>query len=120
LRIGLPRKRSGPEAIVRGEEDKMGTRISLKNWLLPVISYSMLVWTIICFIGTWIVILRYGILFKGFISIVVTLFFGALIWVVPFVGFLISDLFLSPPGEPPAVKFKDLIRKGLKETKEVK
>jgi hypothetical protein len=118
--IRLPKKKFALEADVRREENKMGTRISLKNWFLPIISYSMLAWTIICFIGTWIVILRYGILFKGFISIVVTLFFGALIWVVPFVGFLISDLFLSPPGKPPAVKFKDLIRKGLEETEEVK
>jgi hypothetical protein len=64
----------------------------------------MLVWTIACFLGTWMVIFRYGILFKGLISIMVTFFFGAFIWVIPFVFFLISDLFLAPPGEPSSVQ----------------
>jgi len=79
----------------------MRTRGFTKDWLSVVIYYSMLVWTIVCFVGTWIVIFRYGILFKGLISIVATLFFGFLIWVIPFLGFLISDLFLAPPEKPP-------------------
>ena len=86
-----------------------------------IILYSILAWTIICFLGTWFVILSYGIFLKGLIATVMTFFFAIAIWAVPLMAMLISDLFLTPPEKsPPSVMFKDLIRKGMREVREAK
>ena len=68
-----------------------------KSWFSSVIHYSILAWTIICFIGTWVVILSYGILLKGLIAIVVTFFFAAAIWVIPFAGLTLLSFYVIPP-----------------------
>jgi hypothetical protein len=91
----------------------METRELSKGWFSPIISYSILSWTIICFIGTWFVILKYGILLKGLIAIMTTFFFAAFIWVIPLTGLILLSLYVTHSGEsPPSVTFKELIRKG--------
>jgi len=99
----------------------METRIFKKSWLSPVIFYTILAWTMVCFIGTWFVILQYGIFLEGFIATVMTLFFATMIWAIPFTGLLISDLCFTS-GEKPSdsMMFKDLIRKRMREMEEVK
>ncbi len=67
------------ELLPTRKEGKMETRVFSKSWFSSIILYSMLFWTIICFIGTWIVIIKYEILFKGFIALVLTFFFAAAI-----------------------------------------
>ncbi len=85
-----------------------------KGWFSSVIHYSILAWTIICFIGTWVVILKYGILLKGLIALVVTFFFAAAIWAIPFSGLTLLSLFVIPPEKITySVMFKDLIKKGM-------
>jgi len=85
-----------------------------KSWFSPIISYSILFWTIICFVGTWLVILKYGILLKGLIGIVTTFFFAAAIWAIPFTALILVSLYVNPSDEsPPSVTFKELIRKGM-------
>jgi hypothetical protein len=92
----------------------METRELSKSWFSPIISYSMLAWTIICFIGTWFIILKYGILLKGLIAITTTFFFAAIIWGVPLTGLVLLSLYVTPSEEsPPSIMFKELIRKGL-------
>lgn len=98
----------------------MEAGVSNRSWFSPVILYSILVWSITCFIGTCFVILQYGIFLSGFIAVAMTFFFALLIWAVPFAGFLISDLCLSPGDPPRFVMFKDLIRKAIKEGEEAK
>lgn len=79
----------------------------------------MIVWTIICFIGTWVIILKYGILLQGLIAIVTTFFFAATIWVIPFTGLILLSLWVSPAEDsPPYVMFKDLIKKGMRRSLE--
>lgn len=93
----------------------METRLFSKSWFSPIIFYSILAWTIICFIGTWLIIFEYGILLDGFIATVVTLFFATIIWVIPFVGLVLSYLYVTPTEELSSyVMFKDLIRKGIR------
>ncbi len=83
------------------------------------IHYAMIGWTIICFVGTWFIILRYGILLEGLIAIVVTLFFAAAIWMVPLIGLIVLSLYVTPSEEsPPCVAFKELIKKGLRKSLE--
>ena len=95
----------------------METRVFSKRWFSPIISYSILSWTIICFIGTWFVILRYGILLKGLIALVTTFFFAATVWIIPLAALVLLSLYVSPSGEsPPPVMFKELIRKGIKKS----
>jgi len=92
----------------------METRVFSKSWFSPIISYSILSWTIICFIGTWFVILKYGILLEGLIAIMTTFFFAATLWVIPLTGFILLSLYVTPSKEsPPSVMFKELIRKGM-------
>ncbi len=99
----------------------MGEKGVDKGRYSSIILYSILAWTIICFLGTWFVILSYGIFLKGLIATAVTLFFGVAIWAVPLTAMLISDLCLAPPEKsPPSVMFKDLIRKGMREAKEAR
>jgi hypothetical protein len=93
----------------------METRVFSKSWFSSIISYVILAWTIICFIGTWFVILKYGILLEGLIAIVTTFFFAATIWVIPFTGLILLSLWVTPAEDSPSyVMFKELIRKGIK------
>jgi hypothetical protein len=93
----------------------METRMFSKSWFSPIISYSILSWTIICFIGTWFVILKYGILLEGLIAIMTTFFFAATLWIIPLTGLILLSLYVTPSGEsPPSVMFKELIRKGMR------
>jgi hypothetical protein len=71
-----------------------------KNWFSPVISYSILSWTILCFVGTWFVMLKYGILLDGFIAVVITFLFAATAWVIPLTGLILLSLFVTPSEEP--------------------
>jgi len=97
-----------------GEEGDMETRAFSKGWFSPIISYSILSWTIICFIGTWFVILKYGILFGGLIAVMTTFLFAAAIWVIPLTGLILLSLYVTPPeNPPPSVRFVELIRKGM-------
>ena len=74
----------------------------------------MLVWTFICFIGTWFVIIKYDILFEGFIALVMTFFFAFIIWTIPLLGFIILSLYVTPTEGPLSfIMFKDLIKKGM-------
>ncbi len=77
----------------------METRAFRKSWFSQVISYSIISWTIICFIGTWFVIMNYGILLDGLIAVMTTFFFAAVIWVVPFMGLVFLSLWAAPAGE---------------------
>jgi len=91
----------------------METRAFSKGWFSPIIFYSILSWTIICFIGTWFVILKYGILLEGLIAIMTTFFFAATLWIIPLMGLVLLSLYVTPSKEsPPSVMFKELIRKG--------
>ncbi len=74
----------------------METRIFKKSWFWQVISYSALSWTIICFIGTWFVILNYGILLKGLVAVMTTFLFAGVFWIVPVSGLLLVALWLDP------------------------
>jgi hypothetical protein len=93
----------------------METRVFSKRWFSPIISYSILSWTIICFIGTWFVILKYGILLEGLIAVMTTFFFAATLWVIPLTALILLSLYVTPSREsPPSVMFKELIRKGMR------
>ena len=93
----------------------METRVFSRRWFSPIISYSILSWTIICFIGTWFVILKYGILLEGLIAIMTTFFFAATLWIIPLMGLVLLSLYVTPSKEsPPSVMFKELIRKGMR------
>jgi len=82
-----------------------------KSWLSSIILCSILAWTIICFIGTWVIIIKYGILLEGLIATVVIISF----WVIPLMGLIILSLWVTPPEEHPSyVMFKELIRKGVR------
>lgn len=92
----------------------MEARVFSKSWFSSIISYSILFWTVICFIGTWFVILKYGILMEGLIAIMTTFFFAATLWVIPLTGLIILSFYVTPSeGSPPPVTFKELIRKGM-------
>ncbi len=95
----------------------MGTTVFRKSRFSSIIDYSILAWSIICFIGTWLIILKYGVLLKGLIALGVTFFFAAAIWAVPFAGLILLSLCVGPPEETlPFVMFKDLIRKGMRQS----
>ena len=88
-----------------------------KSWFSSLIYYSMLFWTIICVIGTWFVILRYGILLKGLIAVVTTFFFAATIWVIPLTGLLLISLWVTPAEAAPSrYMFKELIKRGIRKS----
>jgi len=78
----------------------METTVFRKIRFSPIISYSILSWTVLCFVGTWFVILRYGILLEGFIAMVITFFFAATLWVIPLTGLILLSLFVTPSEEP--------------------
>lgn len=94
----------------------MGARPFSKSWFSPIVNYSMLAWTIICFVGTWFILIKYGILLEGLIAIAVTFFFAATIWAIPFVGLVLLSLYVTPAEESSYIKFKDLIRRGLRKS----
>ncbi len=97
------------------EEGKMETRVFSRSWFSLIISYSILAWTILCIIGTWFVILKYGILMEGLIAIVTTFFFAATFWVIPLTGLIFLSLWVTPADESPRhVMFKELIRRGMR------
>lgn len=92
----------------------METGAFSRSWFSTLIYYSMLVWTILCFIGTWVIIFKYGILLKGLAALAMTFFFAAAFWVIPLAGLILLSLYITPREEsPPAVMFKELIRKGV-------
>jgi hypothetical protein len=96
----------------------MKTKRFSNRWLSSIIDFSMLFWTLTCFVGTWLIIIKYEILFEGFIAMVMTFLFGAVIWVIPLGGLILLSLYVSPPEEGPHyVMFKDLIKKGMKSQK---
>ncbi len=74
----------------------METGAFRKSWFSQVVSYSILSWTIICFIGTWFIILNYGILLEGLIAVMTTFFFAGVIWIVPLTGLILLSLWLAP------------------------
>jgi len=74
----------------------MEDRVFNRSWVSTIILYSILVWTMICFIGTWFVIIKYEILFEGFIALVMTFFFAAIIWIIPFAGLILFYLYTAP------------------------
>jgi hypothetical protein len=98
---------------------KMENGQSKERRLPSIIHYSMIGWTIICFLGTWFVILRYGIVLEGLIAIMVTLFFAAAIWMVPLIGLILLSLYVTPLEESSRrIAFRELIKKGLRKSLE--
>ncbi len=86
-----------------------------RNWFSSVIYCSIFVWTAICFIGTWVIIIKYDIFFKGFIAMFMTFLFAVGIWAIPFGGLILLSLYVAPSEEqPPYVMFKELIKKGMR------
>lgn len=61
----------------------METRFFNKSLLSSIIFSSILVWTMICFMGTLLIILEYEILTMGLIATVVTFFFATVAWAIP-------------------------------------
>ncbi len=103
--------------VPKGKERKMETRAFGKSSFSSVIHYSILIWTVICFMGTWLIILKYGVLWRGLIAVAVTFFFAAAIWAIPFAGLIFLSLYATPPEEPlQFVMFEDMIRKGMKQS----
>ena len=93
----------------------METKLFSRIWFSTVVHYLSLAWTIFCIIGTWFVILRYGIILKGLFAVILTFFFAASIWMVPFAVLVVLSLFVAPPEEAPLpVPFKNLIKKGMR------
>lgn len=78
------------------EEEKMETSAFRKSSFWQVISYSVLSWTIICFIGTWFIILNYGIILEGLVAVITTFIFAGVIWIVPVSGLVLLSLLLDP------------------------
>jgi len=86
-----------------------------KSWFSSIVYYSILAWTAICFAGTWFVIIKYGILRGGLAAIVMTFFFGTIVWAIPSVGLILLSLYVTPSEEnPPSVRFVELIKRGMK------
>ncbi len=67
-----------------------------RSRLSPLIVYSILVWTVLCIMGTWFIILGYGLLKGGLVATLVTFFFAAVIWVIPFAGLALLYLYAIP------------------------
>ncbi len=93
----------------------METKWLSKVWLSTLIHYSTLAWTIFCIIGTWFVILKYGILLQGLFAVLLTFVFAVFIWGIPFTVLILLSLFVAPSEEPPpSVTFRDLIKRGMR------
>ncbi|MEW6376966.1 MAG: hypothetical protein AB1502_14385 [Thermodesulfobacteriota bacterium] len=94
----------------------MKRRVFSKIWFSSIINYSILFWTIICFIGTWVIIIKYGILLEGLIATAMTFFFATIVWGIPFAGLILLSLFVTPIEKPVYfVMFKELIKRGMEE-----
>jgi hypothetical protein len=93
----------------------MGTKPFTKSWFSPIIYYSTLAWTIFCFVATWFVILKYGILLKGLFAAVLTFFFAGAIWVGPLTGLILLSLYVDSAEElRRPVAFKEMIQRGMR------
>jgi hypothetical protein len=77
----------------------MVSRLLTRSLLSPILFYTILAWTTLCAMGTWFIILKYGILMKGFIATVTTLFFGTVIWAIPFSCLVLFYLYIMPVGK---------------------
>ena len=96
----------------------MNTKLFSRSGLSNLVHFLMLFWSLTCFIGTWLIIIKYKILFGGFVALAMTFLFGAVVWVIPLGGLILLSLYVSPPEEGPHyVMFKDLIKKGMKSQK---
>ena len=75
----------------------------------------MLGWSIICLIGTWFIILKYGILLEGIFAVGMTFLFAFAFWAIVLAVLILLSLFITPPEEPtPSIRFEELIRRGMK------
>jgi hypothetical protein len=93
----------------------MGARFFSKIWFSTLVHYLTLAWTIFCIIGTWFIILRYGIILKGLFAVILTFFFAVFIWAIPFTVLIVVSLFVAPLEKAsPSVPFIELIKKGLR------
>jgi hypothetical protein len=93
----------------------MGMRWFSKIWVSTIVHYLTLAWTIFCIIGTWFIILRYGIILKGLFAVILTFFFAVFIWAIPFAVLIVVSLFVAPPEKAPrSVPFIELIKKGMR------
>lgn len=77
----------------------MEPRPLTRSLLSPILFYTILVWTAFCTIGTWFVILKYGIILNGLIAVITTLFFGIVIWAIPFSGLVLLYLSIIPSAQ---------------------
>lgn len=100
----------------------METTVLSRSRFSPIAYYSIPAWTLLCFLGTWYIILEYGILRNGFVGVVVTFLFATVIWAIPFSALVLFYLYLTPSENPPAprILFKDLIRKGMSQMEEAR
>ena len=94
----------------------MEMRIFSKSWCSTVVHYLTLAWTIFCIIGTWFVIIKYGILLMGLIAMVVTFFFAGVVWIIPLTGLILLSLYMdmAPEKSPSFITFKELIERGMR------
>ncbi len=93
----------------------MGARLFTKVWFSTLVHYLTLAWTIFCIVGTWFIILRYGIFQQGLFAVILFFFFAASVWAIPFSGLIVVSLFVAPSEEPStSVPFKELIKKGMR------
>ncbi len=89
---------------------------SSKSRMSSIAYYSTLVWTFFCFVGTWFIFLKFGVLHNGLIAIVLILLFAFVIWSIPFLGLILLSFYVAPAEEtPPTVTFRDLLKKALSE-----
>jgi len=97
----------------------METRRFNKSWFSRIVYYAHFGWTIFCIIGTWLIILKYGILLQGIFAVVMAFLFAVAGWALPLMGLLLLSLYLEPKEEPlGSVPFKELIQKGMRNSLE--
>jgi hypothetical protein len=95
----------------------MEKRVFSRSWFSSIIYYSMLAWSIICLIGTWFVILKYGILLEGIFAVGMTFLFAFVFWAIILAVLILLSLFMTPSeGPAPSIMFKELIRRGLRQS----
>ena len=95
----------------------MENRVFSRSWFSSVIDYLMLAWPIICFIGTWFVVLKYGILLEGIFAVGMTFLFAFVFWAIVLAVLLLLSLFITPSeGPAPSIMFKELIRRGIRQS----
>ncbi len=98
---------------------KTEEKLFSRRWFSSILSYLVLIWSLVCLLAVPFIILQYEIFKGGLIAMIVTLFFAAVIWAVPFSALVILQLYLNPAENGvPRVMFRDLIRKGMREMKE--